>query len=200
MLLRTWHLLLRVFPGLARYNRAWFLALLDRWFFATRKRQRFSAAVILLALLLMAQSLFGLFGDDTPQPAPQSLPAVPDAPKPVQNATGAKTTTDEVILSLFDPGVNELAGIAREDSLRARYRTQYIGIYLLKECGIDVTRYHTKLARRFSSDAAGLSAAHATNMLVSIIEDARSSYIMLYQNTPCERRNLAAFERYFSSL
>jgi hypothetical protein len=194
-------MLLRLFPGLARYDRAWLLTLLDRWFFATRKRQRFSAIVILLATTLLTQSFCSLFSDsDTPPPAQQAIPPVPDAPQPAQNATGAQRTTDEVILSLFDPGVNELANVALEDTLRARYRTQYIGIYLLKECGINVANHHATLARRFSADARGMDGNAATTMLVSIIEDARSSYIMLYQNTPCERRNLDAFERYFKAL
>lgn len=112
---------------------------------------------------------------------------------------------DAAILSLFQPSKEELIGRSAEDRLRERFRNLYTGIFLLKECGANVSTYHTKLSHDFTNKWSNLALADQTPItryrtLQSIIEEARSSYILLYKNTPCRNRNLDAFRTYFDQL
>lgn len=112
---------------------------------------------------------------------------------------------DAAILSLFQPSKEELIGRSREDTLRERFRNLYTGVFLLKECGVNVSNYHTKLSHDFTRKWSNLALVDQTPItryrtLQSIIEEARSSYVLLYKNTPCRNRNLEAFRAYFEQL
>lgn len=135
--------------------------------------------------------------------APIALPEAQKTPNAAAK-NNAANETDRIILSLFDAPVDS-EGLALEQTLRTRYRNAYIGIYLLKGCSTNVQTYHLALASAFSKEWArhGKSSpppADITSMLSAIIEEARSSYTMLYVNTPCENRNLEAFKAYFEKL
>jgi hypothetical protein len=128
------------------------------------------------------------------------LPATVPTPK----RASASNETDRVILSLFDSPLDN-NDLAFEQHIRARYRNAYIGIYLLKTCNADVTTYHNALAASFAKEwaARGSEAPPAQDihsMLMSIIEEARTSYSMLYASTPCDKRNLPAFTTFFEGL
>ncbi len=123
--------------------------------------------------------------------------------KPSQKPKAANET-DRIILSLFDSSLDN-TGLAFEQNLRSRYRNAYIGIYLLKSCDVDVRAYHQALADAFTKEwdkkrIASPPAQDVNTMLTAIIEEARSSYTMLYINTPCEKRNLGAFKEFFEAL
>lgn len=142
------------------------------------------------------------YSDMPSSPLPATIPASPlTAPTRASKATNE---TDRLILSLFDSEIDS-GGLAFEQQLRDRYRNAYVGIYLLQGCNISVTAYHQKLSTLFRAEWAKKGhAAPATQdvnaMQAAIIEEARSSYSMLYTNTPCEKRNLDTFVRFFDSL
>lgn len=166
-----------------------------------RTRAGFFLALTLL-FIIGAWTLYRTITPDTKGATPVAAsPAVTAVAKPARKAANE---TDRLILSLFDSELDG-SGLAFEQQLRARYRNAYIGIYLLKGCNVDVTRYHNALARTLSGEwhKQGHSAPppqDITSMLNAIIEEARSSYTMLYVDTPCEKRNLPAFTEYFDKL
>lgn len=166
-----------------------------------RTRAGFFLALTLL-FIIGAWALYSTITPDTTHPAPTAAtPAITPVAKPPRKAANE---TDRLILALFDSELDG-SGLAFEQQLRTRYRNAYIGIYLLKGCNIDVTRYHNALARTLAGEWQKQGhttppSQDITSMLNAIIEEARSSYTMLYVDTPCEKRNLPAFTDYFDKL
>jgi hypothetical protein len=156
--------------------------------------------ILLVAALLWWQLVLPPTTRHNSSTAQPILPAAQPAPKHAH----AANETDRVILSLFDSPLDN-NDLAFEQHIRARYRNAYIGIYLLKTCGSDITSYHTALAASFGREWATRGSATPPaqdihGMLTSIIEEARTSYSMLYANTPCDKRNLTAFTQFFEGL
>lgn len=157
----------------------------------------------LLALALLALVLWKCTDTASPPSAGSTAPSAA-SPAPASRIRSAANETDRIILSLFDSTIDG-KGLAFDQQVRDRYRNAYIGIYLLQGCNTDVTEYHHKLARAMASEWAkqGLASPAPQDisaMLRGIIEEARSSYSMVYADTPCDKRNLPAFIAYFSKL
>lgn len=166
-----------------------------------RFRSRFS--IVLSIIALGVAMLVYRYYSDMPSPPSQTTTATPPLTAPTR-ASKATNETDRLILSLFDSEIDK-NGLAFEQQLRDRYRNAYIGIYLLQGCNRDITVYHEKLSASFRSEwAKKMQATPVVQdiraMQAAIIEEARTSYSMLYTDTPCEKRNLDAFIRFFDAL
>ncbi len=158
-------------------------------------------------LVLVSAALFYFLGSSSESPTtPPAIPApkspVTAAPKPTLPT--AANEKDRQILTLFDSPLDG-EGLAFERQLRERYRNAYVGIYLLKTCNIDVNEYHTKLAANLSREWAKHGSPtpptqDIRSMLQAIMEDASSSYSLIYSATPCNERNLSAFTDFFEKL
>lgn len=181
---------------------------MKQWFYAVIKfilaqQLRHQLAIIILALSIIAATNYLVQQSiRNSSPIPQKL--APKAPERVTIPNGS-ATKDAAILSLFQPSPLELKGRSLEDTLREQFRNLYTGIFLLKECQVNISLYHEKLSRDFNTRWSQLPLTDQTAVtryrtLQSIIEEARSSYVLLYQDTPCKNRNLRAFKRYFSQL
>lgn len=166
-----------------------------------------ATVMFLLVCAAMAYGLYRFFNAPIATPA-VTIPAIaqvaspPAASKPPASAA---SDTDRIILSLFKPSPEDLAGFSQSERIRERYRTAYISLYLLKGCGENVDSYHAILARHFSTEWASLGGDNATpdtiyKTLDTLIQQAAGSYSMLYQNTPCDKRNLPALRNYFRQL
>lgn len=169
------------------------------------RSKRGIVTLVTLGLLLTALRHCMFSSGDTPAPPPAPAQPVATAPtSPPPTPPKAANETDRVILSLFNSPLDG-KGLALEQQLRNRYSNAYIGLYLLKGCGIGTDSYNEKLANTFASEwtRQNLSTPEAQDlrsMLASIIEEAGTSYSMLYANTPCEKRNLPALQDYFDAL
>ena len=156
--------------------------------------------LITLGLLGAAYYLLLLTPPAPPAPPaakPATAPPAAAAPKP------AASDADTIILSLFNPSDSELTGFTREEALRERYRTIYLAAYLLQGCGENIDGIHASVAQLFSRDWATLrpaETARASTELNAIMQQANGTYSLLYQNTPCEKRNLPALHGYFAGL
>lgn len=164
-----------------------------------RSRSGIVLSIIALGMMVLAYRYYS----NTPSPPLRTTPHTPPLTAPTR-ASKATNETDRLILSLFDSEIDR-GGLAFEQQLRDRYRNAYIGIYLLQGCDTDVTAYHQKLSASFRNEWAqkGHSSPvtqDVTAMQTAIIEEARTSYSLLYTDTPCEKRNLDAFIRFFNAL
>lgn len=177
-----------------------FLRATFHFILAQEFKHQIALFILALAIIAATSHLFHRTNDVSSSPAVYA----PSIKKPMQIPEGS-VARDAAILSLFQPSKEELIGRTREDILRERFRNLYTGVFLLKECGVNVSTYHTKLSQDFTLKWSSLALTGQTPItryrtLQSIIEEARSSYVLLYKNTPCRNRNLDAFEAYFSQL
>ena len=165
-------------------------------------------ATVLLIAIVAATLKFCSSDAPSPSAAPlaaaKPMPATLPAPAQPTPARKAANETDRVILSLFDSTLDK-SGLAFEQQLRERYRNAYVGIYLLKGCNVEVESYNQKLAQGLAGEWKKQGkptppTQDISTMLTAIMEEARTSYSLLYIDTPCEKRNLPAFTEYFEKL
>lgn len=166
-----------------------------------------ATVMFLLICLAMAYGVYRLFSTptpayETPIPVIGKVAAPPAASTP---ATPAASDTDRIILSLFKPSPDDLAGFSQAERIRERYRTVYISLYLLKGCNENVDSYHAALVRHFHTEWATLGGENTNPQTIyatleTLIQQAAGSYSLLYQNTPCDKRNLPAIRNYFRQL
>lgn len=153
-------------------------------------------SIFIIVILVTGWAVKMLFSSE-PAPLPAITTVTPPVPVTVKPAP-ATNGPDSIILSLFKPTETDLS----ESRLRERYNTIYVSLYLLKGCNENVDAYHATVAQRFLADWQSLGPAYTDRAagiaaLTSIIEQASGSYSVLYQNTPCEDRNIPALHSYF---